>query len=177
VTGATFTRVPGGKGANQAVAAARLGADVVMIACVGDDEFHRAAVVELQRAGVDMSRFKVVETATGVALITVDGDGENVIVVAPGANADLQPDDVELPDCDGVLCQLEIPLETVSHVARTAPGEFFLNAAPVTVSPGRGSRSVRATRSRLTEPTTVRRGAGATRRAYKEGRMRETVAR
>ena len=130
VTGAAFTRVPGGKGANQAVAAARLGADVVMIACVGDDEFHRAAVVELQRAGVDMSRFKVVETATGVALITVDGDGENVIVVAPGANADLQPDDVELPDCDGVLCQLEIPLETVSHVARTAPGEFFLNAAP-----------------------------------------------
>jgi ribokinase len=130
VTGATFSQVPGGKGANQAVAAARLGAQVVMIACVGDDDFRRAAVVELERAGVDLTRFKVADATTGVALVTVDESGENEIVVAPGANADLLPDDVELPDCDGVLCQLEIPLETVDHVARTAPGEFFLNAAP-----------------------------------------------
>jgi ribokinase len=130
VTGATFSQIPGGKGANQAVAAARLGAEVAMIAAVGDDDFHRAAVVELERAGVDMSRFKVANGTTGVALITVDAGGENEIVVAPGANSDLHPDDVELPDCDGVLCQLEIPLETVEHVARTAPGEFFLNAAP-----------------------------------------------
>ena len=130
VTGATFSQIPGGKGANQAVAAARLGAEVTMIACVGNDDFHRQAAVELERAGVDMTRFKVVDAPTGVALITVDADAENVIVVAPGANTELLPGDVHLPDCDGVLCQLEIPLETVEHVAATAPGEFFLNAAP-----------------------------------------------
>ena len=59
MTGATFAQIPGGKGANQAVAAARLGADVTMIACVGNDDFHRQAAVELERAGVDMTRFKV----------------------------------------------------------------------------------------------------------------------
>jgi ribokinase len=131
VTGATFSRIAGGKGANQAVAAARLGAAVTLIACVGDDDFHLAAVSELAAAGVDMTRFKIAAAATtGVALVTVDAAGENEIVVAPGANSELLPDDVSLPDCDGVLCQLEIPLETVAHVAETAPGEFFLNAAP-----------------------------------------------
>jgi len=130
VTGATFAQIPGGKGANQAVAAARLGAEVTMIACVGNDDHRRQATVELERAGVDMAQFKVVDTPTGVALIAVDAAGENVIVVAPGANSELLPADVDLPECDGVLCQLEIPLETVEHVAATAPGEFFLNAAP-----------------------------------------------
>ena len=130
VTGATFAQVPGGKGANQAVAAARLGAQVNLIACVGDDDHRTAALAELERAGVDVSLLKVVASPTGVALITVDAEGENEIVVAPGANEELRPEDVDLPDCDGVLCQLEIPLETVDHVARTAPGDFFLNAAP-----------------------------------------------
>jgi ribokinase len=65
-----------------------------------------------------------------VALITVDASGENAIVVAPGANGELRAEDVDLPDCDGVLCQLEIPIETVEHAADTAPGDFFLNAAP-----------------------------------------------
>ena len=131
VTGATFAQIPGGKGANQAVAAARLGAEVSLIACVGSDDFHAAATVELQRIGVDMTQFKVADgVATGVALITVDAAGENEIVVAPGANTELRPDDVELGEADGFLCQLQIPLETVAHVARTAPGEFFLNAAP-----------------------------------------------
>ena len=127
VTGATFSRVPGGKGANQAVAAARLGAEVTFIGCVGADE---AALVELVGAGVNLDRVKRVKGETGVALISVDAAGENAIVVAPGANLELLPSDVELPDCDGVLCQQEIPLETVEHVAATAPGEFFLNAAP-----------------------------------------------
>ncbi len=67
---------------------------------------------------------------TGVALITIDANGENEIVVAPGANLELRPEDVDVPDCDGVLCQLEIPLETVRHAAATAPAAFFLNAAP-----------------------------------------------
>jgi ribokinase len=137
VTGATFSQIPGGKGANQAVAAAKLGAEVSLIACVGADDFHAAATTELERFGVDMTQFKVAEgAATGVALITVDAEGENEIVVAPGANAELGPEDVDIGDTDGVLCQLEIPLETVAHVARTAPGEFFLNAAPALAPDG-----------------------------------------
>jgi ribokinase len=130
VTGATFSRIPGGKGANQAVAAARLGAVVTMIGCVGDDELAAAALAGLEGAGVSLDGVKRSTGPTGVALITVDAAGENAIVVAPGANLDLRPDDVALPDGDGVLCQLEIPLETVEHVALNAPGEFFLNAAP-----------------------------------------------
>ena len=97
VTGATFVRVPGGKGANQAVAAARLGADVTLIACIGDDDFGREALAELERAGVGLGLLKIARAATtGVALITVDADGENEIVVAPGANLELRPEDVEL---------------------------------------------------------------------------------
>jgi ribokinase len=130
VTGATFAEIPGGKGANQAVAAARLGAQVTLIGSVGDDDFARLALTELEAAGVVLDRLKRAQAATGVALITVDGAGENSIVVAPGANVELRPEDVDVPDCDGVLAQLEIPLETVEHAALTAPGDFFLNAAP-----------------------------------------------
>jgi len=130
VTGATFTEIPGGKGANQAVAAARLGAAVTFFACVGKDGFADLALGELRAAGVGLEHLKTTDTPTGVALITVAADGENEIVVAPGANDELRPEDVDLPDCDGVLCQLEIPLDTVEHVANTAPGDFFLNAAP-----------------------------------------------
>jgi ribokinase len=129
VTDATFARIPGGKGANQAVAAARLGADVALLACVGSDELATTATSELERAGVDL-KLKRTTTPTGVALIVVDDSGENTIVVAPGANAELRPEDVDLPECDGILCQLEIPLETVMRVAETATAEFFLNAAP-----------------------------------------------
>jgi ribokinase len=131
ITGATFSRIPGGKGANQAVAAARLGAAVTMIACVGDDELAAAALGSLQEAGVALDRLKrTSDAATGVALIVVDAAGENTIVVAPGANLELRPEDVVLPDNDPVLCQLEIPLETVEQASIDAPGEFFLNAAP-----------------------------------------------
>jgi ribokinase len=130
VTGATFTRVPGGKGANQAVAAARLGAEVTMIGCVGDDAFGREALVELERVGVALDRLRRIDAESGVALITVDASGENEIVVAPGANLALRPEDVDLPDADGVLCQQEIPPDTVEHVALAAAGRFYLNAAP-----------------------------------------------
>lgn len=133
ITGATFSRVPGGKGANQAVAAARLGAEVDLMACVGDDEMAQLALVELQAAGVRLDRLKHVHGATGVALINVDAAGENSIVVAPGANLELKPDDLDLGDTDAVLCQLEIPLETVERASELAPDGFFLNA-----SPGRG---------------------------------------
>jgi ribokinase len=130
VTGATFSRIPGGKGANQAVAAARLGAAVTMIGCVADDELAATALSGLEEAGVVLDRLKRTSGSTGVALIAVDADGENVIVVAPGANLDLRPEDIVLPDDDAVLCQLEIPLETVEQVSLVAPSDFYLNAAP-----------------------------------------------
>jgi len=133
VTGATFTRIPGGKGANQAVAAARLGAEVTLAACVGADEFAREALAELERAGVALELAR--RGVTGVALIAVDAAGENTIVVAPGANHELHPEDVVVGDADGVLCQLEIPIETVEHAALSAPGRFFLNAAPAPTGP------------------------------------------
>jgi ribokinase len=129
VTGATFTRIPGGKGANQAVAAARLGAKVTFIGCVGDDEHAEIAVAELTAAGVRLD-LKQGTGPTGVALITVDGAGENEIVVAPGANLELLPGDLDLGETDAVLCQLEIPLETVERASELAPDGFFLNAAP-----------------------------------------------
>jgi len=130
ITGAVFSRIPGGKGANQAVAAARLGADVELIACIGDDEHAGLALAGLTEAGVRLDRLKRVQGPTGVALITVDAAGENEIVVAPGANLELKPDDLDLGDTDAVLCQLEIPLETVERASELAPDGFFLNAAP-----------------------------------------------
>jgi ribokinase len=128
VSGVQFSRVPGGKGANQAVAAARLGADVAMVGCVGRDEFAQPAVAVLREAGVE-ERWLVRDAPTGVALITVDRAGETTIVVAPGANAELKPDDLALGDSDAVLSQQEIPPETVARAGELAP-RFFLNAAP-----------------------------------------------
>jgi ribokinase len=131
VTGASFSRGPGGKGANQAVAAARLGADVTMIGCVGSDGFADEALAGLREAGVGEA-WVVREAATGVALITVDADGETTIVVAPGANAELRPEDVDVTGANAVLCQQEIPAETVARAAELA-ARFFLNAAPARV--------------------------------------------
>jgi ribokinase len=128
VSGARFARVPGGKGANQAVAAARLGAQVRMVGCVGRDELAQEALSGLREAHVE-ERWLVSDVPTGVALITVDAAGETTIVVAPGANAELRPTDLDLGDADAVLCQQEIPAETVARVGELAP-RFFLNAAP-----------------------------------------------
>ena len=128
VTGATFSRGPGGKGANQAVAAARLGAVVTMIGCVGSDGFADESLAGLREAGV-REAWITRDAPTGVALITVDGDGETTIVVAPGANAHLRPDDVDISGADAVLCQQEIPSDTVARAAELTP-RFFLNAAP-----------------------------------------------
>jgi ribokinase len=128
VSGARFSRVPGGKGANQAVAAARLGARVAMFGCVGPDAVAEEAVVGLREAAVE-GRWLVKDAPTGVALITVDSGGETTIVVAPGANAELRPEDLALDGADAVLCQQEIPAETVLRAAELAP-RFFLNAAP-----------------------------------------------
>jgi ribokinase len=128
VSGARFSRVPGGKGANQAVAAARLGARVALFACVGGDLVAEEALAGLREADVE-ERWIIKDAPTGVALITVDSGGETTIVVAPGANAELRPDDLALDGVDAVLCQQEIPAETVARAAELAP-HFFLNAAP-----------------------------------------------
>jgi ribokinase len=128
VSGARFSHVPGGKGANQAVAAARLGAEVALVGCVGRDELAEDALAGLREAGVE-ERWLVRDAPTGIALITVDAAGETTIVVAPGANAELRPEDLSLGDAQAVLCQQEIPAETVARAADLAP-RFFLNAAP-----------------------------------------------
>ena len=128
VSGASFSRVPGGKGANQAVAAARLGAEVRMIGCVGRDELADDALAGLREAGVE-ERWLAKDAPTGIALITVDAAGETTIVVAPGANAELRPEDLSLEGAEAVLCQQEIPAETVVRAVELAP-RFFLNAAP-----------------------------------------------
>jgi ribokinase len=128
VSGVRFARVPGGKGANQAVAAARLGAEVALVGCVGRDQVAEDAFAGLREAGVEQ-RLLVREAPTGIALITVDAAGETTIVVVPGANAELRPEDLALGDADAVLCQQEIPADTVARAAELAP-RFFLNAAP-----------------------------------------------
>jgi len=127
VTGATFGRYPGGKGANQAVACARLGAEVTMIGAVGSDPLAGDALAGLRDAGV---RLDVVESdaPTGIALILVGAEGETEIVVAPGANAELSA--VSLPEHDAVLCQLEIPDVAVEAAWEACSGVFCLNAAP-----------------------------------------------
>jgi ribokinase len=137
VTDAELERVPGGKGANQAVAAARLGAEVSFIGCVGDDEFGTLARTGLEGASVDLRGLQVVEEPTGVALILVDAGGENQIVVAPGANRKLRPGSFSLTESDAVLCQLEIPIETVASAAEQAGASrmFCLNAAPAGTVP------------------------------------------
>ncbi|MCZ7587733.1 MAG: ribokinase [Gaiella sp.] len=127
VSGGAFSRVPGGKGANQAVACARLGADVTMIAAVGRDADADEALSALRAAGVELVLHESDEP-TGVALIQVDAQGETTIAVAPGANATLGA--VELPPHDAVLCQLEIPDATVLSVWEECAGLFCLNAAP-----------------------------------------------
>jgi ribokinase len=127
VTGATFSRVPGGKGANQAVACARLGAAVTLIGAVGGDSFAAEALAELRETKVTLDLETSAEP-TGVALIYVDAAGETEIVVAPGANWTL--DEVELPEHDAVLCQLEVPDVAVLSAWEGCTGLFCLNAAP-----------------------------------------------
>jgi ribokinase len=136
VTDGTFSRHPGGKGANQALAARRLGATVSLVAAVGDDETAEAALALLEQAGVDLSRCWMHESLpTGVAVILVDSHGENQIAVAPGANRSLTADALELGSEEAIICQLEIPIETVQAAAASTTGFFCLNAAPARTVP------------------------------------------
>ncbi|MEU1630012.1 ribokinase [Streptomyces sp. NPDC020096] len=138
VLGSDLATHPGGKGANQAVAAARLGATTGLLARVGDDP-HGRLLLDTQRAsGVDTSAVLVGGAPTGVALITVDPSGDNSIVVSPGANARLTPDDVRaagelLAAARVVSLQLEIPLDTVAEAVATAKRagtKVVLNPSP-----------------------------------------------
>ncbi|MFH8610455.1 ribokinase [Streptomyces sp. NPDC018029] len=137
VLGSDLAVHPGGKGGNQAVAAARLGARTALLARVGDDA-HGMLLLDAQRAaGVDTAGVLVGGAPTGVALITVDPSGDNSIVVSPGANGRLTPEDIRaasglLAAARVVSSQLEIPLDTVAEVVRTLrPGtRFVLNPSP-----------------------------------------------
>jgi ribokinase len=142
VLGGVFSRHPGGKGGNQAVAAARLGAQVAIVGCVGEDDAGRQARRDLEDAGVDVAWLASATAPTGTATILVDHRGENMIAVAPGANAALDPRAVReavaaavvvRPGDVVVLASLEVPLAAVAAAAEaaTAAGALFvLNPAP-----------------------------------------------
>ena len=142
LSGSGFATYPGGKGANQAVAAARLGAQVSMIGCVGRDDFGTALKAVLANEGVDTRWVSEVDGATGVASITLCGS-DNAIIVVPGANHALLPAHLDaaeqaFADADVVLAQLEVPLATVEHAALLAARHgkpFLLNPAPAVALP------------------------------------------
>jgi ribokinase len=139
VLGGEFVMVAGGKGANQAVAAAKLGAEVYLVARLGDDLFGQRSLTNLDKEGIHTKYVSSTPGfASGVALIAVDSAGNNVIVVAPGANSRLAPDDVvqarrEIDSAGAVVAQLEVPVETIECAAQMA-GEagvpFILDPAP-----------------------------------------------
>ncbi|MEU8364575.1 ribokinase [Nonomuraea sp. NPDC048882] len=130
IGGGTLYRDPGGKGANQAVAASRLGAHVRMIGAVGNDADGVWMLDSLRSAGVDTTGVRVTSAPTGTALIAVDRDGENQIVVCQGANASVTLDGLQLAQDDTVLTQLEVNLDLVVQLVARAPGFIAVNAAP-----------------------------------------------
>ncbi|MCZ6598678.1 MAG: ribokinase [Planctomycetota bacterium] len=142
--GESFETHPGGKGANQAVAACRLGASVDMVGCVGDDGWGADLRGALASEGVGTARVaRLTGVVSGVGLITVLPDGENAIVVAPGANARLTPSHVEeaeseIAAADVLILQLEVPLEAnlrAAEIAATVGTAIVLNAAPAREAP------------------------------------------
>ena len=139
IVGGEFFLFAGGKGANQAVAAARLGGAVQFVARVGDDVFGRQAVEGFKAEGIDCSAVKTdSDLASGTALITVDASGENSIVVAPGANNALVPEDlsgIDFAAASLVLMQLETPLPTIAAATKAAPRKCVLNPAPAQTLP------------------------------------------
>ncbi len=130
LTASGLTRVPGGKGANQALAARRLGLPVQLVAAVGTDPEADTALDLLRREGVGLDRLRRVAEPTGLALITVDTAGETTIVVVPGANAVLRVDAEDVAGAEAVLTVLEVPDHAVIAAARHATGLFVLNASP-----------------------------------------------
>jgi ribokinase len=140
ILGGKFSVAQGGKGANQAVAAARAGGSITFISCIGKDLFGKKSLEELSKEGIDISKVKMVDgVSSGVALINVSMTGENSISVAPGANSQLFPEDIErvaevIKTADLVLLQLEIPLDTVKRAVEIA----FKEKVPVMLNPAPG---------------------------------------
>lgn len=136
VPGDGFTTAPGGKGANQALAARRAGARVKMIGAVGTDAFAGQATALLDEGGVDLTAVRASGEATGIAVILVEKAGENVIAIIPGGNGDVAQEDVEraaVAKDDHVVLQLEIPMETVKaslEATQAAGAVSLLNTAP-----------------------------------------------
>ncbi|MBI6555835.1 ribokinase [Pseudomonas sp. LY-1] len=136
--GQSFSTVPGGKGANQAVASARLGAEVAMIGCVGSDAYGVQLRDALLVEGIDCQAVSRVDGSSGVALIVVDDSSQNAIVIVAGSNGELTPAsllaaDVVLQAADVIVCQLEVPLETVGYAlkrGRELGKTVILNPAP-----------------------------------------------
>jgi ribokinase len=143
LSGESFVTVSGGKGANQAVAAARLGAQVAMIGCVGRDAYGEQLRSALLAEHIDCQGVSIVSgVSTGIASIVVDGNGQNSIIIVAGANGCLTPDvmdrfDALLSAAQVVICQLEVPVPTVAHVLRRARElgkTVILNPAPATAA-------------------------------------------
>ncbi|HIJ52841.1 MAG TPA: ribokinase [Planctomycetes bacterium] len=139
ILGGDFIMAPGGKGANQAVAAAKLGAQVFFIAKLGEDIFGSQSLNNFEKEGVNTKYvLQTKESPSGVALIMVDDDGNNLIVVAPGANQNLSPEDVkeagtEIASSGALVAQLEVPIETIECAAGLANKSnvpFILDPAP-----------------------------------------------
>ncbi|MFL1376243.1 ribokinase [Nocardiopsis protaetiae] len=149
VTGTAFRQVPGGKGANQAVAAARAGADTVFLGAVGDDAFGAELRDNLVASGIDTAGLRTVPGPSGIAHIVVDGRGGNSIIVVPGANGEVTgtvPGDRELiGGADALLLQLELPMQAVIAAARTGREQgvrVHLTPAPARELPDELLRSV-----------------------------------
>ncbi len=138
VAGGTFSMAPGGKGANQALAARRAGAKVLHVSAVGDDAFADLATELLRDGGVDLSQLRRAEAATGIAMIFVDAAGENVIAILPGANGTVSAEDAEtgladLSATDTLLVQQEVPQAATRkalEIAREKGARSILNTAP-----------------------------------------------
>jgi ribokinase len=144
ILGERFRINPGGKGANQAVAAVRLGAAVTMIGKVGDDQFGADLLANLESNGVRTEPIQRDQnTPTGVALITIDSDGDNSIIVVPGSNMNLSRQDIEqvqvvLSTADILLLQLEIPIDTslyAAQIAKSHGAKIILNPSPAQALP------------------------------------------
>ena len=138
VLGHGYSQHNGGKGANQAVALARLERRVSMVACVGSDGDGSALAAALREEGIAVDAITTTSSHTGVAAITVDEHGENSIVVVPGANADLSPDTIDtfaplIASADILLAQLEVPISSVEQAISHATGIVVLNPAPATL--------------------------------------------
>jgi ribokinase len=168
VLGSSFQIHPGGKGANQAVAIARLGCPVRLIGRLGSDSFGREARAHLENAGVDTGLVGTSEGPSGVATICVSSRGENCIVVAPGANSFVTPADLDahvqvIRNAGVVLAQLEIPIETVEYLAKICSWEqvpLILDPAPAVELPGSVFKNLAWFTPNQTEANYFARGCG-----------------